>query len=393
MNDVLMAALSASLVLESLGHRAVVVGGAVRDCILCRETGEADITTSACTRDILEAWPGSPVIGREPETTVIIRHAGMSIDVSSFNGYSLEEDLGRRDLSVNSIAMTSGGEIIDPWGGAADIASGILRFTRDPFARLSEDPLRAVRLARFASLLNGFSIDPGSTEVCRGFSPAVASLPGARVGKEVLHALEGDLPLFISTLEKLGILGSVLPFVKDMPPDRREATVGRVILAVERTSDPAVRAACLMADIAEIAGETAVSWGWPRSLVRDVVKLVKYRRFPADKIDPRLLAGLFRTPGKVWLNKLFLFGLIDCLNENPDLTAVWAGNRLEAVKSVVRLERMTGSISGNDVMALTGLKSGPAVGELLAELDEAVSLGLVSDREGAFFWLSSRRNH
>ena len=391
MSKVLMAALSASSELESLGHRAAVVGGAIRDLMLCRKTGEADIATSACTGAILEAWPGSPVIGREPGATVVVRHQGVIIDISSFRSDNLEEDLGKRDLTVNSIAMTSGGEIIDPWGGAADIASGILRFTRDPFARLSEDPLRAVRLARFASLLNGFSIDPGSAEACRGFSPAVASIPEARVGKEVLHALEGDLPLFISSLEKLGILGSVFPFLTDMPPDRRTATIGRVILANGRTGDPAVRAACLMADIGGSAGEIAVSWSWPRPLAREVASLLKYRRLPLAKLDRRILAGLFKARGEAWLRKLFLSGLIDCLNERPDLSRLWVENSLEAARSVVRLEKMKNAFSGDDVLALTGLQSGPSVGKVLAELNEAVSLGLVKNRDEALLWLSSKK--
>lgn len=388
-----MAALSASSVLESLGHRSAVVGGAIRDAILCRDSGEADITTSAGTGDILLAWPGSAVIGRQPDASVIIRHEGFLIDVSSFRGNDLEKDLGMRDLTVNSIAMTPDGKIIDPWGGAADIASRVLRFTRDPMERLREDPLRGVRIARFASLLDGFSIDERSCQACREFSKEVALLPGTRIGKEILHALEGDLPHFLVSLEMLGILEPVFPFLAEAPSGARTAVLGRLNLAGKKTMDPAVRAACLMADTGNSVRGIVRSWGWPRPLAREVSNLVINRLFPSSEFDPGMLANHFRTGGKSWINRLFLFGLIDCLNGRPDLTDGWAGNRIKSLRSIVRLEKMKGTYSGEEIMAVMGLESGQAVGEVIAQLEEAISLGSVADRDELLLWLSSRKNN
>lgn len=116
LQEAILAALSLSSMLVSRGHEAAVVGGAVRDLLLSRRATEADLATSAPMEEILDIWPGSPVLGRPPAVTVIVLSRGCRIDVSTFQGKDLEEDLGRRDLTINAMAMVPDGTIIDPWG-------------------------------------------------------------------------------------------------------------------------------------------------------------------------------------------------------------------------------------------------------------------------------------
>ncbi|MDO9507763.1 MAG: hypothetical protein Q7I97_00230 [Thermovirgaceae bacterium] len=386
MNDVMMTALEAAAKLEMPGHRAAVVGGAVRDTILGREVRDADVATSATMEEIVSVWPDSRLIGKPPKTTALLVIGGKTIDVSSFQGKSLEEDLGRRDLTINSIAMTPAGKIIDPWKGATDIASGILRFTGNPLERLKEDPLRAVRLARFAALLPHFLIDPASTAACPLFAPDIASVPFPRMGKEVLFALEGDLQLFLESLEALGILEPALPFFGSLPVPAWSETLRRMSLAGKMTADRGVRAAALLADAGEKAGRIAVSWGWPRSLVRDIENLTGWRFLTWGKMDPEIFGRLFRTRGPKWIDRLFLLGLIDCLAGRRERMKTWTANRVKASEYSLRLISFANPLTGKDIIRLAGTESGPLIGEALSALDGAIAGGIVEDRESALLW-------
>ncbi|HAK41014.1 MAG TPA: hypothetical protein DCM24_04300 [Synergistaceae bacterium] len=388
LQEAILAALSLSSMLVSRGHEAAVVGGAVRDLLLSRRAPEADLATSAPMEEILDIWPGSPVLGRPPAATVIVLSRGCRIDVSTFQGKDLEEDLGRRDLTINAMAMVPDGTIVDPWGGRSDLAGRLLRFTGDPVERLIADPLRAVRLARFASELHGFRVDQGSLKICRGFASRVAAMPLPRIGREVLHALEGDLPAFLETLEQGGILDPILPRLKGLSSSLRDTLFSRVRNACALTADPAVRAATLLADEGTTATGTLSAWNWPKSLSREISALVDNLTVALDGGDVRTWARLFRSRGADWIGKLSLLGFIYSLNSEPD-TGIWAQRRVGSIPFIIRLQSFGKRITGEEVMALTGLESGPEIGRIMEDLDEAVALGEIRSREDALKWVSS----
>ncbi|HPE90926.1 MAG TPA: hypothetical protein PK146_01415 [Synergistales bacterium] len=388
MQEAILAALSLSSMLVSRGHEAAVVGGAVRDLLLSRRATEADLATSAPMEEILDIWPGSPVLGRPPAVTVIVLSRGCRIDVSTFQGKDLEEDLGRRDLTINAMAMVPDGTIIDPWGGRSDLAGRLLRFTGDPVERLIADPLRAVRIARFVSELPGFRVDQGSLKTCREFASRVAVMPLPRIGREVLHALEGDLPAFLETLEQGGILDPILPCLKGLSPFQRDQVFSRIRNACALTADPAVRAATLLADEGTTVTGTLSAWNWPNSLSREISALVENLTVALDGCDVRTWARLFRSRGADWIGKLSLLGFIFSLNSEPD-TGVWVQRRVGSIPFIVRLQSFGQRITGEEVMALTGLESGPEIGRIMDDLDEAVALGEVRNREDALKWVSS----
>lgn len=388
MQEAILAALSLSSMLVSRGHEAAVVGGAVRDLLLSRRATEADLATSAPMEEILDIWPGSPVLGRPPAVTVIVLSRGCRIDVSTFQGKDLEEDLGRRDLTINAMAMVPDGTIIDPWGGRSDLAGRLLRFTGDPVERLIADPLRAVRIARFVSELPGFRVGQGSLKTCREFASRVAVMPLPRIGREVLHALEGDLPAFLETLEQGGILDPILPCLKGLSPFQRDQVFSRIRNACALTADPAVRAATLLADEGTTVTGTLSAWNWPNSLSREISALVENLTVALDGCDVRTWARLFRSRGADWIGKLSLLGFIFSLNSEPD-TGVWVQRRVGSIPFIVRLQSFGKRITGEEVMALTGLESGPEIGRIMDDLDEAVALGEVRNREDALKWVSS----
>jgi len=388
LQEAILAALSLSSMLVSRGHEAAVVGGAVRDLLLSRRATEADLATSAPMDEILDIWPGSPVLGRPPAVTVIVLSRGCRIDVSTFQGKDLEEDLGRRDLTINAMAMVPDGTIIDPWGGRSDLAGRLLRFTGDPVERLIADPLRAVRIARFVSELPGFRVDQGSLKTCREFASRVAVMPLPRIGREVLHALEGDLPAFLETLEQGGILDPILPCLKGLSPFQRDQVFSRIRNACALTADPAVRAATLLADEGTTVTGTLSAWNWPNSLSREISALVENLTVALDGCDVRTWARLFRSRGADWIGKLSLLGFIFSLNSEPD-TGVWVQRRVGSIPFIVRLQSFGQRITGEEVMALTGLESGPEIGRIMDDLDEAVALGEVRNREDALKWVSS----
>ncbi|MDD3134194.1 MAG: hypothetical protein PHQ51_06265 [Synergistales bacterium] len=388
LQEAILAALSLSSMLVSRGHEAAVVGGAVRDLLLSRRATEADLATSAPMEEILDIWPGSPVLGRPPAVTVIVLSRGCRIDVSTFQGKDLEEDLGRRDLTINAMAMVPDGTIIDPWGGRSDLAGRLLRFTGDPVERLIADPLRAVRIARFVSELPGFRVGQGSLKTCREFASRVAVMPLPRIGREVLHALEGDLPAFLETLEQGGILDPILPCLKGLSPFQRDQVFSRIRNACALTADPAVRAATLLADEGTTVTGTLSAWNWPNSLSREISALVENLTVALDGCDVRTWARLFRSRGADWIGKLSLLGFIFSLNSEPD-TGVWVQRRVGSIPFIVRLQSFGKRITGEEVMALTGLESGPEIGRIMDDLDEAVALGEVRNREDALKWVSS----
>jgi len=217
-----------------------LVGGAVRDRLLGIEPGDNDYVVVGETPESMLAAGFRPV-GRDfpvflhPETNeeyALARterksgrgHRGFVVD--SDRSVTLEEDLGRRDFTVNAIARDAGGNLVDPFGGARDVQARVLRHVGPAFA---EDPLRVLRaarfMARFAAL--GFEVAPETMALMREMSAAgeLAELVPERVWQELSKALASKRPsAFLRTLHDCGALGAVLPEVEALygVPQRAE---------------------------------------------------------------------------------------------------------------------------------------------------------------------------
>ncbi|MDX8366461.1 CCA tRNA nucleotidyltransferase [Cytobacillus sp. IB215665] len=168
--------------IQQAGFEAYFVGGAVRDMLLHREIGDVDIATSALPQQVIELFPKTIDVGIR-HGTVVILHKGESFEVTTFRNEgdyeehrrpkdvtfisSLSEDLQRRDFTINAIAMTAYGDLIDPFDGQADIQKQMIRCVGDATERFNEDGLRMLRAIRFVSQLSFFLSDDTKAGISR----------------------------------------------------------------------------------------------------------------------------------------------------------------------------------------------------------------------------------
>ena len=191
--------------LEQNGHEAYVVGGCVRDLLMGKTPVDWDVTTSARPTEVLTLFPRSIPTGL-PHGTVTVKADGESCEVTTFRADgdyadhrhpdavyftdSLQEDLRRRDFTVNAMAMDLQGRLYDFYGGQDDLRRGILRCVGEPDHRFGEDALRIMRALRFASTL-GFSIDADTVESLRKHRQELSRIAVERLTVEMTKLLCG----------------------------------------------------------------------------------------------------------------------------------------------------------------------------------------------------------
>jgi poly(A) polymerase len=200
---------------------AWIVGGALRDELLGRPVRDLDVAVAGDPAQMARSIAtevGGPVF-RLSEAfgawRVIDRSRGVIWDFSPLQGETIEEDLRKRDFTVNAMARPfTGGEILDPLGGRADLEARVLRVL-DPEA-YERDPLRPLRLARIAAEL-GFQPDPETERLTAASAPAVAQAAGERVFAELRRLVIADGALDgVALADRLGLLRAVLPELADL---------------------------------------------------------------------------------------------------------------------------------------------------------------------------------
>jgi poly(A) polymerase len=202
--------------LSELGTPAWLVGGAVRDRLLRRPTSDFDVVVAgdvaACARGVARAARGHPFELSEAfgAWRVIARDRSWQLDLMALDGTTIEQDLARRDLTVNAIAEPlGGGGHVDPFGGIADLQARILRAVSG--TAFLDDPLRVMRLARLACELS-FEIELGTAEAARATAHRLTAISPERVFEELKRLICSDLaPDGIGLLSSLGIAAAVLP--------------------------------------------------------------------------------------------------------------------------------------------------------------------------------------
>lgn len=258
------------------GMTAYVVGGAVRNALMGLPVKDIDyVVVGESANSMLKK--GFTMVGRDfpvfldkngrefalarREKSVGDGHRGFVTDTADV---TLEEDLFRRDLTVNSIAMAPDGTLIDPYGGKNDIDSGILRAVSDHFA---EDPLRVLRVARLAAMMEGTDhparIDENLMEAMRKIvsSGALSFLSAERVFGELERCLLTDHPeKALTVLSDCGALACILPEVDALhgvpqpvkwhpEGDAFVHTLQVLAVACKLSPDPAVRFAAMVHDV------------------------------------------------------------------------------------------------------------------------------------------------
>ena len=416
------------------GHAGYVVGGSLRDIILGREPADWDMATDARPDRLLELFPGAVYENRFG--TVAVRDGGELHEITTFRsdheyadfrrphrvefGDRIEDDLARRDFTVNAMAWGADAPatnsasptpaLVDPHGGLADIEARTLRAVGDPRTRFEEDALRMVRAIRLAATLN-FGIDAGTLAAIQARSPLVAHLSGERLAAELDKLLAADRPSvglrLLAATEILAVLSPELAAQRGIPQnkiagdDLWDHTV-RTVDAVPRDR-PVVRLAALLHDIgkpatmaeghfvghdtvgAELAAAFLLRLRSPKAVADRVVHLIRHHMFAYDPAwGDSGVRRFIRRIGRDALEPLF--DLREADNEGSGepgnehgLDELRARIAEQLVGRVV-LERGDLAIDGTDLIAELGLTEGPVLGRILDELlDRAIADPAVND--------------
>lgn len=211
--------------LEDAGFEAYIVGGCVRDSLLKREPGDWDITTSASPQEIKELFHYTIDTGIEHGTvTVMIDHEPFEVTTYRVDGKyedhrrpnevhftkSLEEDLLRRDFTINAMAYNDRRGLIDLYNGREDLANGVIRCVGDASTRFDEDALRILRALRFQAQL-GFEIEEETCKAIRHQARFLKDISAERIQVELEKLLTSEHPEVIVNAYELGVTGVILP--------------------------------------------------------------------------------------------------------------------------------------------------------------------------------------
>jgi tRNA nucleotidyltransferase (CCA-adding enzyme) len=263
--------------------KTYLVGGAVRDALLGLPVRERDYMVVGANPERMLALGFKPV-GRDfpvflhPQTHE--EYALARTERKTAQGHqgfvfhadetvSLEEDLYRRDLTINAIAQDETGKLFDPFHGQADLSARVLRHVSPAF---TEDPLRILRVARFRAYLGSFNftIAPRTLKLMEEMVQAQAldELSDERIWQEILKALQTDTPeLFFSTLQELGFLNTLFPHLT-------QTGIKALIQVKSKQTDPVIR-------FATLAHEGAYSQGCP-SAFSELRQLAEITRKAAE---------------------------------------------------------------------------------------------------------------
>jgi tRNA nucleotidyltransferase/poly(A) polymerase len=200
--------------LHDHGFQTYWVGGAVRDMLLQRISGDIDILTRASIPEIQAVFSDQKVriVGKSFPLCII---NGIEVSSGRAGGDAAgfpESDLARRDFTFNAMALDPvSKKIIDPFNGQKDIRDRIIRFTKDPLKRIAEDPVRMVRACRFLALMKG-SFSLSTLEALQVSKSLLSGAAKERIGHEILKAMALDKPsLFFRALQTAGLLFYIFP--------------------------------------------------------------------------------------------------------------------------------------------------------------------------------------
>jgi poly(A) polymerase len=226
---------------EAAGEHVALVGGPVRDALLGRLHNDLDFTTSARpdqTERLLKGWVDATWDVGRAFGTIGARKDQWQLEITTYRsdtydassrkpdvvyGDTLTGDLGRRDFTVNAMAVTlPGREFVDPFGGLVDLANGVLRTPGRPEDSFTDDPLRMMRAARFAAQL-GFTVDPAVVEAMTSMADRIDIVSAERVRDELVKLVLAPHPrLGLALLAQTGLAGHVLPELPALALERDE---------------------------------------------------------------------------------------------------------------------------------------------------------------------------
>ncbi len=357
--------------LESAGHEAWCVGGALRDTLLGHPHTDYDFATSATPAQVLALFRRTAPVGEKYGTVGVLDRHRVLHEVTTFRrdvttdgrhavvayGVSLEDDLARRDFTINAIAYHPiRHEWRDPYGGRADLDRGVLRAVGDPAQRFREDYLRILRAVRFAARF-GFAIEPATWAAAVESAPGLAQLSAERVRDEWVKGLRTAraVPELVDLWVRIGAAQWWMPELTAAPAER----VARTGAAPLERRDPVLLTALLVDDAADVLRRL-------RASNAEIERAAAMGRGPAAPAgsDPRAVRHWLSTVGKAADDLMALHAL------RTGSPVPWADAVAHTRARRDPLARGDLAVSGRDLQALGA--AGARIGEVLGLLLDRV---------------------
>jgi len=418
--------------LHAGGHDAFLVGGCVRDLLIPRPIADYDVATSAHPPQVQGLFRHTVPIGIEHGTVKVLTGrdvdgAWQGVEVTTFRGegpYSdarrpdsvhfvatIEEDLGRRDLTINAIAYDPVGDrLVDPHGGERDLRARLIRAVGDAVERFREDGLRPMRAVRLAAVL-GFEVHGSIREAIPLVLDSFSRVAAERVRDELFKMLAAPRPsIGLRLMHETGLLARVLPELLEgvgLHQNRfhaHDVFAHSLACCDETQGDPVLRLAALLHDVGKpraaqprpedptentfyrhevVGSDMAEAIARRLRLSNDerdrVVGLVRHHMFfYTDDWSPPTVRRFIRRVGTENLPDLFALRAGDVRSrgrgEDPEaeLSAVRARVD-EALRDQAALKVTDLALGGADVMRILGVGPGPRVGAILRDLLERVT--------------------
>lgn len=416
--------------LRNAGFEAYLVGGCVRDLLLGRKPKDWDVTTNATPEEIQQVFPDSfytndfGTVGvlhetedeslRVIEVTPYRTESGYTDkrrpDSVSF-GQSLEEDLARRDFTINAIAFDeSKGQIIDPYKGQKDIELKVLRTVGDPRERFEEDALRLMRAVRLVAELD-FALDAETAAAIKEKAENLGHISKERIRDEFIRILNSKQPMMALVLcQQLGLLEHIAPDIsRGIGVDQNQAhsydVFGHLMRALQHAADKdwpfEVRLAALFHDISkpetrrwsdekrdwtfyghEVVGARVTKkiledLRFPRETIDKVVKLVRWHMFfsDPDQITLSAVRRMIRNVGEDNIWDLLNLRICDRIGtgrpkEQPFRFRKYKAMVEQALRDPISVTML--ETDGHHLMDRFHVQPGPRIGWILNALLEEV---------------------
>lgn len=408
--------------LESSGFESYIVGGSVRDILLEKEPNDFDIATNAKPEDIENIFQDNKTIdiGKEFGTIKILLDKE-EVEVTTFRtegNYldgrrpewvkfvpTIEDDLSRRDFTINAIAYNKKTGIVDPFNGVKDLEKKIIRSVGNPKSRFKEDYLRILRAVRFSTVLD-FEIEKETLKAAEEYGSNISNVSMERINQEFFKILLSSKPSKgIELMREIGLLDIIVPEIipsigfNQQNPHHNKDVYNHILCAIDN-SPPIlkVRLAALFHDMgkphtisidekgighfyghdkvgAKIAKQALERMKAPHKLNEEVTILVSEHMTHHARFKDKGLKKLIRRVGVENIYDLFELQKADrkCSNEYASIEHIL--DMEKRVDSILDKREAFDTnqldINGNDLLKI-GFKEGKIIGEVLEYLLEKV---------------------
>ncbi|OHA01388.1 MAG: hypothetical protein A3C12_00485 [Candidatus Sungbacteria bacterium RIFCSPHIGHO2_02_FULL_49_20] len=432
--------------LQSKDFEAYIVGGCVRDLLLDRVPADWDITTNARPEELTEIFPESFYENKFLTVTVKTASADLrlaEIEVTTYRAEgrytdqrhpdivsyakTLEEDLSRRDFTINAMALgnqkskiknqndnakNKNYEIIDPFGGASDLRAKIIRTVGDPKERFGEDALRMMRAVRIATEL-GFTIEEKTADAIRAHVSWIQAIAKERIRDELIKIFKSERSSFgIQLLADLGLLKFIMPGLEEgigVGQNKHhiysvwEHNLRALQWADKEKYEWPVKIAALLHDVAKprckqgdgldstfyqhdlVGGRMAAAilerLHFPREVIGKITRLIRWHLFkydPDEGITDSAIRRLVRRVGVENIDDLVLVRICDRMGSGVPKAVPYRLRHFQfRVEKILREEEAPTpkmlAVNGNDVMQILGISPSPKIGFILdAMLEEVI---------------------